>query len=674
MDERAGIIYDCRTFPYCLLNKYNILEYGNGMRASNNRDIIDCVCAFDIETTRLNETDSVMYIWQFQLEEYTIIGRTWDEFRAFLNGLLAYTCDRRLIIFVHNLSFEFQFLSGVLNFNTDDVFCIKSRKILKAIYLDFEFRCSYLLTNKSLDKFLKDENVENRKVEGFDYNIKRYWFTPLTSTELEYCINDVKGLVQAVRSRMNNNGDDLKSIPLTSTGYIRRMARRSMGAFNRQIKNILPPPEVYTLLREAFRGGNTHASRFFANKILSDVKSYDKSSSYPDSLVNKEYPMSRFLRADNCESEDDLDRLIRIRKKAVVFRCVLENVELDIFNPCPYLSYSKCRKVKGKILDNGRIIHADYLETTLTDVDYKILKTQYTYNMTVTDCYISNYGYLPQGLRQLIIQLYKDKTRLKGDADKAYDYARFKELINAVYGMMAQDSAKDVVLYTNNSDNLYEVKDNELSERLNESYKRAFLAYQWGVWCTAHSRMELQTVINRVAETDGAYFIYADTDSVKYIETKNIVSFDDINVSRETLSVKSGAFENDIKGNRHVLGLFEYEGQYKRFKTLGAKKYCVENYDGSIEITVAGVPKIKGGIELAMRGGIDAFNVGFLFKADKLETVYNDSANYHIDVNGYDVHVTRCVTLRPSTYLLGIDTEYAEILKDANLFAEALDN
>ena len=672
MEERTEIIYDSLSFPYCILNKYDTLTYGKGCRAARNRDIIDCVCAFDIETTRINETDSVMYIWQFQLEEYTIIGRTWDEFKAFLMGLLEYTNDRRLIIFVHNLSFEFQFLSGILNFNTDDVFCIKSRKILKATYLDFEFRCSYLLTNKSLDKFLKDENVENKKITGFDYTIKRYWFTPITEEDMEYCINDVKGLVQAIRSRMNNNGDDLKTIPLTSTGYIRRMARRSMGSFNRQVKKILPAPEVYTLLREAFRGGNTHASRFFADKVLNDVKSYDKSSSYPDSLVNKKYPMSRFLRVDNCKTEDDLDRIISKRKKAVVFRCALENVDLDIFNPCPYLSFSKCRKVKGKILDNGRIIHADYLETTITDIDYKIISSQYTYKITIMDCYISNYGYLPDGLRELIIKLYKEKTRLKGDKEKAYDYARFKELINAVYGMMAQDPAKETISFINNSDDLYIIKNAELSERLEESYKSAFLPYQWGVWCTAHSRMELQTVIDRVEETPGANFVYADTDSVKYIESGTEVTFKDINVSRETLSIKNGAFENDIKGNRHVLGLFEYEGQYKRFKTLGAKKYCIENYDGSIEITVAGVPKAKGGIELAEQGGIDAFKVGFLFKADKLETVYNDHTDYHIEVDGHDVHVTRCVTLRPTTYLLGIDNDYAEILKDASLFRKAL--
>ena len=89
---------------------------------------------------------------------------------------------------------------------------------------------------------------------------------------------------------------------------------------------------------------------------------------------------------------------------------------------------------------------------------------------------------------------------------------------------------------------------------------------------------------------------------------------------------------------------------------------------------MAGVPKAKGGIELAEHGGIDAFKVGFLFKADKLETVYNDHANYHIEVDGHDVHVTRCVTLRPTTYLLGIDNDYAEILKDASLFIKALDN
>ena len=50
----------------------------------NKPTLIDMVCCFDIETTYLDDIEqSFMYIWQFQLGPYTIVGRTWDEFKEF---------------------------------------------------------------------------------------------------------------------------------------------------------------------------------------------------------------------------------------------------------------------------------------------------------------------------------------------------------------------------------------------------------------------------------------------------------------------------------------------------------------------------------------------------------------------------------------------------------------
>ena len=82
-------------------------------------DIIDCVCAFDIETTNIDEIEqSVMYIWQFQIgTELTIFGRTWQEFKDILfkiGRLLSTYDDRSLVIYVHNLSFEFQFMRRLI--------------------------------------------------------------------------------------------------------------------------------------------------------------------------------------------------------------------------------------------------------------------------------------------------------------------------------------------------------------------------------------------------------------------------------------------------------------------------------------------------------------------------------------------------------------------------------
>ena len=143
------------------------------------------------------------------------------------------------------------------------------RKVLKALLNNsFEYRCSYLQTNMNLRSFCEKMGVHSYKLK-MNYDKKRYWYTDLTSKELAYCINDVKGLVEAITKEMERDEDNLYTIPLTSTGYARRDAKQAMRKVSRTyLKNQMPSWEIYKLCREAFRGGNTHASRFMPALFL----------------------------------------------------------------------------------------------------------------------------------------------------------------------------------------------------------------------------------------------------------------------------------------------------------------------------------------------------------------------------------------------------------------------
>ena len=307
-------------FDFCWFESLPVQTRKKGNQGTTQKYYYkDIITAFDIETTYISEIDeSVMYIWQWQFgDKCTVVGRDWYSFRNFLADLKEVLGDDRLVIFVHNLSFEFQFLSGLFNFSPDDVFCMDHRKILKALLNNtFEFRCSYLQTNMSLRSFCEKRCVHNYKLR-YNYKKRRYWYTELSPRELAYCINDVRGLVQAIKVEMERDGDNLYTLPLTSTGYARRDAKRAMHKVSHTfVKSQLPPYEVYKLLREAFRGGNTHASRYYANKILEDLNSADISSSYPNEIVNSLFPVSKFTLLKEC-SEKKLDELIYKKKKAV---------------------------------------------------------------------------------------------------------------------------------------------------------------------------------------------------------------------------------------------------------------------------------------------------------------------------------------------------------------------
>lgn len=396
------------------------------------------VCAFDIETTRLAEIEQAfMYIWQFQIDDkITVYGRTWQEFITFLREIKRRLRGQWLVVYIHNASYEFQFLKGIYNFEPDEVFATESRKVLKFTMFDaLEFRCSYQHSNMSLAEFTRKMGVEHKKLANFDYNKVRYPWTDLTPEELEYCINDVRGLVEALKIEMAHDGDDLYTIPLTSTGYVRRDCKRAMKRFNHnELAAMLPDERIYKMLREAFRGGNTHANRWYSREILENVYSTDRSSSYPDVMINCLFPMTQF-HYEGAANAKRIKELIYVKGKAVLMRIKFQNIkERYPYTGCPYLSKDKCRNIYGGKFDNGRVLEAEYLETTITDVDFKMILDLYTWEACeAVDIAYARYKPLPDVLKKVIIDYYKKKTELKGVSGQELYYLKSKNKLNSCY-------------------------------------------------------------------------------------------------------------------------------------------------------------------------------------------------------------------------------------------------
>ena len=623
----------------------------------------DAICAFDIETTRLADIEqSIMYVWMFHVKQLdlTIVGRTWEEFDTLLKKIVDELDGNTLCIFVHNLSYEFQFLRAVYNFSPDEVFAVDSRKVLKCTMYDkqIEFRCSYLHSNMSLAEYTKKMGVTHQKLSGeeFDYNKIRYPWTPLTERELQYCVHDVIGLCEAVETEMQADGDNLYTFPLTSTGYVRRDAKRAMRSVTPLfVKSQLPDIEVYKMCREAFRGGDTHANRYYAGRTLKNVKSADRSSSYPDVQCNCEFPVSEFFHAGAMDF-DRLMHIITVRKKAVLMRISITNLRLtDEFFGCPYLSRDKCRRIECGVYDNGRILSASYLETTITDVDLRIIVDQYSFdNLCAFDVAFARYGKLPRPLIAETIAYYKAKTELKNVPGQEIYYMKSKNKLNSIYGPVKQS-----IIFSNGN---WESGEEPMEELLETSNKKSFLCYQWGVWVTAWARYRLQEGIKLAGDN----FVYCDTDSVKYIGE---IDWTEYNKKRIADSLKSGAYATDPAGITHYMGVYEFDGEYAEFKTLGAKKYAYTYKEGGeTQVTIAGVNKRKGGKELDKFGGLNAFKPGFVFtEAGGTESVYNDHPEIGtICRDGHKIEITPNIVIRDSTYTLGITAEYENILKNAH--------
>ena len=208
-----------------------------------------------------------MYVWQFAFDHTIFIGRSWKDYTVLLKSInKCLKGNEYLVVYVHNLSYEFQFLSGIYPFENENVFAVKPHKVLKAVSGQIEYRCSMLHSNMSLDKWTQQMNVVHRKLSGdkYNYDIIRYPWTELTEQELAYQCHDVLGVVECIQTELYRDGDNLYKIPLTSTGYVRRDVKRAMKPISHRLMYQLHmEQEVYEMLKRAFRGGDTHANRFF---------------------------------------------------------------------------------------------------------------------------------------------------------------------------------------------------------------------------------------------------------------------------------------------------------------------------------------------------------------------------------------------------------------------------
>ena len=498
-----------------VLNGIKILKVSRGRKYPVDKKTgekyfyLDLVTAFDIETSKEqygpNPIDwrSWMYVWQWQIGNIcTIVGRTWDEFLALVNEVNRILPDNvRMMVYVHNLSFEFEFLAGIWDFEPGSVFVTDVHAPLYARMGKLEFRCSYRLSNYSLEKWAEECKSDHQKLVGdLDYSVKRYPWTPLTETELEYCVHDVIVVVECVEIMMKMEGDNLYTIPYTSTGYIRRRVKAAMRAWSpTAVPAICGDIETYDRLRAVFRGGNTHASRWWVDCILADVYSYDRSSSYPDVIVHCKFPMTKFR-----EEEPTFDRLKTLleRGRAVMMKISFRNIRLaDDQTGLPYLplDMDAVRKAKtvrpsrGAEEDNGRLLSADFYEIAITDIDFDIISHQYVWDWDKCEIHwmmSSRYGYLPQPLTDVLIQLYKEKTLLKDvdGAEAVYSHAKAK--LNSAYGMMVQKMISNGVQFTNGE--WFVPPEFDRNVEYGKAVEKAFLAYQWGVWTTAWARYRLQ--------------------------------------------------------------------------------------------------------------------------------------------------------------------------------------
>ena len=622
---------------------------------------------------------ALCYLWQFSFNNHVYYGRKIEDFVQVLEDLPK---EVNYIIWVHNLSFEFVFLANILTWEV--VFARNSHKPIKAICKEFpniEFRCSYMLTRLSLESWGNNLGLE-KLVGSLNYYRVRTPLTKLTEEELKYGERDCLIVYKGIK-KYKKQYKSLWQIPLTQTGTIRREVKDILmndKKYNYFIKKLVPNTvEEYILLQNLFSGGYTHANRIHAGKVIdkeyinSDeiyIEHRDFASSYPAVMCSKKYPMSPWVRTLPIINEE----LFNI--KAFIFKLEFTNILSTNFNT--YIQASKCSSINA-IYDNGRVIKADKLTMYVTEIDYMIIKNNYTWDgeVKVLEAYSSVKDYLPKKLIEYILNLYKNKTNLKDVEGQEDIYMQSKQYINSCFGMMVTAIIQSDVNY--NKDGTWKINKltNEIIEerfaKLRREYtseKRYFLSYSWGIYVTAYARQNLWKCIEKCG-SNGYDVLYVDTDSI-FVLGKHDYDWYDKEVTNE---LKTMCNELDIdfsltkpktpKGKEKPLGVFEEECPCEEFITLGAKRYC-ERRKGEkfLRMTVSGINKDAVSV---LKNDIHNFKDGINFDKDA-KGVTKKLCSYIITMplvtfpDGYVMDYSFGINLRNNGYKLTMTDEYKSLI------------
>ena len=687
-------------FPFSKLSQYIeiVKDVCDGKLVQGKHDTFyfNVPCSFDIETTSFmdnGEKVAIMYEWSFSVTNFVIIGRTWEQYQTLLETLISQlkiSLFRRLVVYVHNLGYEFQFISR--RFKWEKVFAIKERTPIYALEKrGIMYKCSYLLSGYSLAKV--GENLQKHKIRklvgDLDYSKMRNYDTPLTYREIMYCVNDVLIVCAYIQEEIENNGDITK-IPLTQTGYVReyvknhvtykyaKSGRKFLSPYIKKITALKLTPLEYTMLKLAFQGGYTHASHNKVGEVINNVTSYDFTSSYPAVMLSERFPMSNGIIV-NIKNYSQL-------KQYNDYFCVLLDVTfhtLDVRKEYAYehyLSVSRCIEKENVLADNGRIYYGAKIRTVITNLDFKIIEKVYKWeSMEINHAIVYYMDFLPREFMECIVHFYKQKNTLKHVKGKEVEYMKSKQMLNSLYGMCVTDIIKDIYGF----DEQWEVERKTLEEgieKYNNKYGR-FLYYPWGIFVTAYARFNLWSGILAV----GNDYIYSDTDSIKITNGEShldyINSYNDKIRKKLELSFSARNLDiNDVCINGRLIGAWDFDGFYSRFKTLGAKRYMLES-DGKISITVAGLGK-KAGLDYMMgkygENVFDAFSNRLYIPSGytgKNTHTYIDvpRKGFLVDYKGHEQRYSELssIHLEPCDFTLNMTQNYIDYLvlgKQGNTF------
>lgn len=589
----------------------------------------DCII-LDTETSYVNDVcwiSSISVIWQDKYYFFRKPSELMDFYNKLAEEYELEKYNRRIVTYIHNAPYDLSYLVGFIKeYLPGRSFSRKtgSHRYYRYSRGNFEWRCSYKLTNLSLDKWAKQLGTKHQKLVGwYDYSKVIYQDTELSEKEIAYDKEDVEVLQECLKKQMEIFGDNTYSIPRTATGYVRRDIRNSCLRSAHYKQFVFDPQilsyEQYRYCLKAFAGGYTHCNRFTRDQIKYGwIVHRDFKSHYPSIMRDEKFPMGKptvwFDYLTHHGRTVEIPEVLGLwpQYTAVSVICIKHVYLRSDKISMPFLQESKLFMsqrdldkhtiLQEKFLrDNGRILSYQGRRFLIVDNrTLQILWEQYNFeDYFILKVITFKNDYLPDEVLKVVDKYFKDKT----DYKKAHKIAiemfgelneetlaigallgAAKQLLCSIYGCLGTNPIQSMEEDDDFDEDLTLTESNKKKlERYNKSYY-SVLPYQWAMMVTAHARYRLYECIKWIGYDK---VLYCDTDSLFYLADEETEK----NIEAYNKSLRAKAHYVVLKdGSKEYYSSFEKELDCIAFKGLHSKCYGYVNTKNELKLTIAGVP------------------------------------------------------------------------------------
>lgn len=519
------------------------IKAGVSYSFAEKKYIVNVAGALDCYTCDDHHGGAGVYAWTLKVGNWYHVYRTHEEITMAIRKLSEDLGNYGLILYSGNLNRLYRYL---WNHVSRETFITRDGDVLKV----------NLTGNIEVRDYKRIGLSDLPTVRPVRYV---YEWTALTDGEREDMQAVADTITADIEKRIKVDGGAGR-IPLTITGYTRRALSRAGVRSYQKIES----EEEYKILKKAYTGGVCTANPFYVGEEVRNVDSYDLDSSYISVLLSEKFPCgpARVYRNTMIDLND--------AKGLWVAHIYLKNVRLKEGAVVGCISKVRAELSENYTAEAGYITSADVLGVTIASPVWSVIEATYDFDeMAVPVLYLYRAEYIPKNMAETIIGLYMNKEELKGDPSRKYEYKQRKAIVSSVYGLCGVDP---------------------MTYGLEEyNSMRKAVPYQYAPFVTAYAERNLYNGI--IAAGDS--FIYCDTDSVKSERgaMDDFVKWYNGNIHDRILSTLCAIgidFHEAIMLKN--LGAWEKDGEYRRFKTLGQKKYLYEDSVG-IHGVISGMKK-----------------------------------------------------------------------------------